>query len=115
MTINRDDVIRLACEAGFLTGVMHDAAGAPVWPLVQPAGNGCIVELERFAALVAATEREACAVVCDPQPGIRYSPNSQSARQQCAAAIRTRGQAPAQTCCKGGPQWGHALDCKELP
>ena len=36
-------------------------------------------------------EREACAKVCDPQPGIKYSPNSHSARQQCAAAIRARG------------------------
>lgn len=22
---------------------------------------------------------------------------------------------PAQTCCEGGPQWGHAWGCKELP
>ena len=57
--MTRDDVIRWAREAGFQTGVVHGADGNPVHPLVQPIGSGCVVELERFAALVAAAEREA--------------------------------------------------------
>lgn len=48
------------------------------------------VEQRRAVREAVLEEREACAKVCDPQPGIRYSPNSQSARQQCAAAIRAR-------------------------
>lgn len=44
--------------------------------------------IERCRAVL--EEREACAKVCDPKPGIRYSPNAQSVRQQCAAAIRAR-------------------------
>ena len=42
---------------------------------------------ERFAALVAAAEREACAKVCDE----RELPNLYGKRE-CAAAIRARGK-----------------------
>ena len=59
--MNRDDVLRLAREAGFATGTMDLADGSGSYPLVMPYGNGCVVELERFADLVAAEEREACA------------------------------------------------------
>jgi hypothetical protein len=41
--------------------------------------------LERFAALVAAAEREACAKVCDDLVLDQYSASG------CAAAIRARG------------------------
>jgi hypothetical protein len=44
--------------------------------------------LERFAALVAAAEREACAKVCESE-GARVDASWAS----CAAAIRARGQA----------------------
>lgn len=43
--MNTDDIIRMAREAGW-----------PEWDVV-----GCEIELERFAALVAAAEREECA------------------------------------------------------
>ena len=43
--MSRDDIIRMAREAGW-----------PEWDIV-----GCEIELERFAALVAAAERETCA------------------------------------------------------
>jgi hypothetical protein len=50
--------------------------------------------LERFAALVAAAEREACAKVCDAR-AIEYDGFSaeQNASEKLAAAIRARGQA----------------------
>lgn len=48
------------------------------------------------AALLAeqarAEEREACAKLCDPAPGVKYSPNTLSAMISCAFAIRARGQ-----------------------
>jgi hypothetical protein len=47
--MSRDDIIRMAREAGW-----------PEWDIV-----GCEIELERFAALVAAAEREECAKVCE--------------------------------------------------
>ena len=50
--MNREEIINMAREAGvFEVSYPH------------PAGN--MVEVERFAALVAAAEREACAAICD--------------------------------------------------
>jgi hypothetical protein len=69
-----DDIIKMARRAG-----AHD--------------NGFEVRflepryLERFAALVRADEREACAKVCDGEATI------EGIAQRCAAAIRARGQA----------------------
>ena len=53
--MNRDEIIAMAREAGFSE---RDAMG-------RPAFLGNSYDLERFAALVAAAEREACAKVCD--------------------------------------------------
>jgi len=65
--MNRDDIIRMAREAHL---VMYDYD--------HPS-------LERFATLVAAAEREACAKVCE-EPGW-------NAANWCATQIRARGQA----------------------
>lgn len=68
--LNRDDVIRMAREAGEAEG-LETVIFHPV--------------LERFANLVAAAEREACAKVCEsagPSAGQIY----------CAFAIRARGK-----------------------
>ncbi len=47
--MNREDIIRMAREAGLVPGPSPTSM------------------LERFAAIVAAAEREACAKVCDEQ------------------------------------------------
>jgi len=65
--MNQDDIMRMA-----------DAAGVPVG---ITGGNPSKEQIERFAALVAAAEREACAKVCDP-----YTHG-----QWFAKAIRARG------------------------
>ena len=47
-------------------------------------------ELQKFAALIRADEREACAKVCD-----EYAPNYEEGKNMavvCATAIRARGQ-----------------------
>jgi len=66
--MTRDDVIRMAKEAG-----VHDS-----WDL-----NWWDPYYERFAKLVAAAEREACAKVCDGWPDYNV--------QGLAEAIRARG------------------------
>jgi hypothetical protein len=71
--MNRDDIIRMALEAGY-----------PPW--ITELHN----ELERFAALVAAAEREECAKVCDAID-VEYDSHDVLATW-CAAAIRARGQ-----------------------
>ena len=69
----RDDIIAMAREA---------AEGGAWKPGL---GDEFVVAyLERFAALVAAAEREACAKVADESIG--------ATRKEIAAAIRARGQ-----------------------
>jgi hypothetical protein len=79
--MNRDDIIRMAQEAGF-----EHIAEADYWhPL-----------FERFANLVAAEEREACAKVAEEMGNISGNMNK-TWRNGCfdaAFAIRERG-APA--------------------
>ena len=48
--MNREDIIRMAREAGFREYLIQDSLSA---------------ELERFAALVAAHEREMCALIVE--------------------------------------------------
>jgi hypothetical protein len=70
--MNRDDIIRMARDCGYWSGQtveMND------------------VGLERFAALIAAAEREECAKVCESE-GQRIDASWSS----CAAAIRARGE-----------------------
>jgi len=64
--MNREDVIRMAKEAGPLVSTPFD-----VW-------------CDRFADLVAAAEREECAKVCDEEATI------EGVAQRCAAVIRAR-------------------------
>jgi len=76
--MNREDITRMAQEAGFV-GMDGEHGG-----------------LRRFAALVASAEREACAKVCEE--GIANADDWNSAHwdQACenrAWAIRARGQA----------------------
>jgi hypothetical protein len=75
--MTRDDIIRLAREAGFGTF-------ADLWPHA----------LERFAALVSAAEREACAKVCEDGPIPKESTTLTHIPTLvgCAAAIRARGE-----------------------
>ena len=67
--MNRDDVTRMAREAGFVG--MDGEHGA----------------LRRFAALVASAEREACAKVCET-----HAPTTTPTYVSYAAAIRARGK-----------------------
>jgi hypothetical protein len=80
--MTRDDIIRLAVEAKL---VCHwDGGCASAW--VE--GHDLTPYLERFAALVAAAEREACAKVCEELDAWNEDDPGSSA----AAAIRARGQ-----------------------
>ena len=85
--INRDEIIKLAREAGFAintrTGDINASHGSYNWIISR--------ELERFAALVAAAEREACAKVCEGLTGRSYE--FDMGRLHSAAAIRARSQA----------------------
>ena len=77
--MNREDIIRMAREAGF----------ERVY-LAEEAALSLLLPLERFAAKVAAAEREACAKVCDEFAARDKLSNYYAV---AANAIRARGQA----------------------
>jgi len=78
--MSRDDVIRMAKKAGFVC----DEAD---FVFKKPGRVGIQLELERFAELVRADEREACAKVCDTTPPYPFRPSIEAAH-----AIRARGK-----------------------
>ena len=74
--MTKDDIIRMAREAGFERLGTYASFGEDWVAFTE--------SLEAFANLVAAAEREACAKLCDSH--VRYP-----SRLHFAAAIRARG------------------------
>ena len=75
--MDRKDIIRMAREAGLVRAGDN-------W--TEPARWG-VTEIERFAGLVAAAEREACAKLLDDWKKHNWT------FDDCAAVIRARGAA----------------------
>ena len=101
--MTRDDIIRMAREAGFRAGHIELYGGDPM-PFVAPcSATDCMPELVRFAAIVAAAEREACAKVCEEieddyreRESLRYAElktDAETGASDCAHRIRARGYA----------------------
>ncbi len=82
----------MAREAGFRTGHIDLTTGEPI-PFIAPAsGTSCMWEVLRFAALVAAKEREACAQECVAISVDYWMGDAQfEAATRCCNAIRARG------------------------
>jgi len=79
----RDDIIRMAREARGYPAAPTDGS---LWMFSES-------HLERFAALVAAAEREACVRVCEENADDDTEGEWDSACISCANHIRARGQA----------------------
>lgn len=79
--MNRDDIIRMAREATD-EPCPYDNGGV-TWSFTEP-------ELERFAALVAAAEREACARMCEAYM-------AEGIGREMAQTIRARGEVETKT------------------
>ena len=77
--MNREDIIRMAREAGFY---IHNNE---IYSMFTQSDQELTEWIERFAALVASAEREACAKVCEDS--VEYAGDT------LAEAIRARGQA----------------------
>ena len=79
--MTREEIIAMAREAGFDMSRLPSIRAANVYGEVND-------ELARFASLVAAKEREACAQVCD---GVENGEGETAGLAcECAAAIRAR-------------------------
>jgi hypothetical protein len=74
--MTRDDIIKMAKEAGF-NPVSYTGANLELF--------------ERFAALVAAAEREACAKACEERQEVFEKYYTKGLAAMCAEAIRARG------------------------
>jgi predicted TIM-barrel fold metal-dependent hydrolase len=79
--MTRDDIIRLAREAGIVDWSLHGRLESKE------------EALKRFAALVAAAEREACAKMCEdiPLPQGTAELTHLPTIERCVNAIRARG------------------------
>lgn len=95
--MTRDEILTLALRSGFKTGIVKYSDGTKQGDFAEAVGANCLANLERFAALVAATEREECAKVCEAieqderrnwVPGSFYD----VLRREAAASIRARSQ-----------------------
>ena len=100
--MTKDDIIRMALEAGMRsTFVCADPNACPdddecCHKNVPEGLHGRPETIERFAALVAAAEREACAKVCEVGTGepiqMKALEMLRQERERIAEAIRARGQ-----------------------
>ena len=89
--MDREDIIRMAREAGLRVGTNLSGVVLVGSPAEIGLAHLTIEELERFAALVAAAEREACAKACDElKPFGPHLYIQKATAQDCAAAIRAR-------------------------
>ena len=81
--MNKEEIIRMAREAGM------EQDGDNFFSPSHEEIDVHITDLERFAALVAAAEREACAKVCEVHGSMAR--HSVWMAEECAALIRARG------------------------
>lgn len=85
-----EDIIRMAREAGFVVDELSQKHQpnciSGTWHLIDEG-------LTRFAALVAAAEREECAKVADDLAMEHYKNAIELELEKCAGLIRARGQA----------------------
>ena len=83
--MTRDDIIRMAREAG---GYISELPNGDAWLFDDAA-------LERFAALVAAIEQEECADLCEDLADLWDDdghPGKAAGARICASDIRARGE-----------------------
>ena len=88
MEMTKDDIIRMAREAGI--SITTNWMGKPMLTSIGTHGDVGLKgtqELERFAELIAAAEREACALAAEA-----VVPRHTECGNKIAAAIRARGQ-----------------------
>jgi hypothetical protein len=86
--MTNDELIRMAREAGLGSTMTHHGGEPRVW--IE--GADWHDELARFAALVAAAERDACAKLVDAESRKCLGERERYAVDDAAAAIRERGQ-----------------------
>jgi hypothetical protein len=103
--MTKDEILSIARDAGFVTGLRDYADGNGSMPYVQSIGTSTFLpELERFAALVAekateqanARQNASWARMCEKMVAVEREECAKQlnalGNDHCAAAIRARGQ-----------------------
>jgi phosphoribosyl-ATP pyrophosphohydrolase len=83
--VDRDDIIKMAKQAGLLP--IDIGPTIETWQMRRKEES-----LVRFAELVAAHEREACAKVCEERQEVFQKYYTKGLAAMCAEAIRARGE-----------------------
>lgn len=83
--MTKNDFIEMARKSGFEIGMVTRS--------VYARSPSCQSKLKRFADLVAAAEREICAKLCEETTASWTEATYHDGCVDCAAAIRSRGQA----------------------
>jgi len=83
--VDRDNIIKMAKEAGLLP--IDIGPTIETWQMRRKEES-----LVRFAELVAAHEREACAKVCEERQEVFQKYYTKGLAAMCAEAIRARGE-----------------------
>jgi hypothetical protein len=83
--MTKDDIIRMAREAGLVSWLPNSNYTDGCWWIEAHEPDD---SLEQFAKLIATSEREACAKMCDEFAKESDWPTADN----CATAIRARGQ-----------------------
>ena len=84
--MTRDEIIRMAQEIGLDYKTSAEEFNSPYCDGIY------FDDLECFAALVAAAEREECAKLCDKLVSATHPNEEHVGPGSCAAAIRARGE-----------------------
>ena len=91
--MNRDEIIRMAVDAGIIPWTKHEYVGGKNFSASDEGLDGDLASLIQFAALVASAERSACAKLCDDMEekaeGVECC--KWPTPIDCAYAIRARG------------------------
>ena len=83
--MNREDIIRMAVDAGIIPWTKHEYVGGKNFSASDEGLDGDLASLIQFSALVASAERSACAKICEE--------HSTWTGRMCAKTIKARGQA----------------------
>ena len=82
--MNRDDIIRMAVDAGIIPWTKHEYVGGKNFSASDEGLDGDLASLIQFAALVASAEREVIAQMIEDAPALmEFAQNDQGGCLMC--------------------------------
>jgi len=91
--MTKEEIIEMAISAGIIPWTKHEYIGDKKFSASDEGLDGDAASLIQFAKLVAAKEREACAVIAETPISGEQDDITMEAKDRVAKAIRARGEA----------------------